>query len=151
MCCASSLTFHIFNFFSETAERNSMNLDRKQDLNVLYLVCVFKANQKNKMAVPASDWLKHFRLPLWNRRTEFNEPWQEARSRRPLPSVFFGPIWKTKWLPWPLIGWNIFNFSSETTERNSTQLDRKQSLNVLYQVCVFRANRKKTMWLPWYQ
>ena len=36
-----SLTFHIFDFFSETAEQNSTKLDRKQDLNVLYQVCVF--------------------------------------------------------------------------------------------------------------
>ena len=57
--------------------------------------------------------------------------------------VFFGPIGKKRWLPWPLIGWEIFDFSSETAERNSTKLDRKQDLNVLYQVCVFRANRKK--------
>ena len=34
--------------------------------------------------------------------------------------VFFGPIGKTRWPPWPLIGWDIFDFSSETTERNST-------------------------------
>ena len=36
--CPSSLTLHIFNFSSETAERNSRKLDRKQDLNVLYQV-----------------------------------------------------------------------------------------------------------------
>ena len=30
----------------------------------------------------------HFRL-LWNRWTEFNETWQEARSQRPLPSLCF--------------------------------------------------------------
>ena len=36
-------------------------------------------------------------------------------------------------------------FSSETTERNSTKLDRKQDLNALYQVCVFRADRKNRM------
>ena len=29
----SSLTFHIFNFSSETSEQNSTKLDRKQDLN----------------------------------------------------------------------------------------------------------------------
>ena len=40
-----------------------MKLDRKQDLNVLYQVCVFWADQKNKMATLASDWLRHFRLP----------------------------------------------------------------------------------------
>ena len=59
--------------------------------------------------------------------------------------VFFGPIGKTRWPPWPLIGWDIFYFSSETAERNSTKLDRKQDLNVLYQVCVFRADRKNKM------
>ena len=233
----------IFNFSSETAERNSTKLDRKQDLNVLYQVCVFRVDQKNKMAALASDWLRHFRLLLWNRWTEFNETWQEARSQRPLPSlcfsgrlekqdgrpglwlaetfstsplkllngiqrnltgskistsstkfVFFGPIginkmaalasdWlrhfstsplkplkgiqpnltgskistsstkfvffgsirKTRWPPWPLIGWDIFDFSSETAGRNSTKLDRKQDLNVLYQVCVFQVDQKNKM------
>ena len=190
----SSLTFHIFDFSSETTERNLTKLYRKVDLNVLYQVCVFRADQKNKMAALASDWLRHFRLLLWNRWTEFNETWQEAGSQRPLPSlcfsgrsekqdgrpglwladtfstsplkllngiqrnltgskisisstkfVFFGPIEKTRWPPWPLIGWDIFDFSSETAERNSTKLDRKQDLNVLYQVCVFRADRKNKM------
>ena len=185
-----SLTFHIFDFSSETAERNSMKLDRKQDLNVLYKVCVFRADLKNNMAALASDWLRHFRLLLWNCWTEFNETWQEARSQHPLPSlcfsgrlekqdgrpglwlaetfstsplkllngiqrnltgskistsstkfVFFGPIWKTTWPPWPLIGWYLFDFFSETAERNSTKLDRKQDLNVLYKVCVFRAEQ----------
>ena len=46
---------------------------------------------------------------------------------------------------WPLIGGDIFDFSSETAERNSTKLDRKQDLNVLYQVCVFRADQKNKM------
>ena len=189
-----SLTFHIFDFSSETAERNSAKLDRKQDRNVLYQFCVFRANQKNKMAALASDWLRHFRLLLWNRWTEFNKTWQEARSQRPLPSlcflgrsekqdgrpglwlaeifltsplkplngihwnltwskismsstkfVFFRPIWKTIWPPGPLIGWDIFDFSSETAERNSMKLDRKQDLNVLYQVCVFQADQKTKM------
>ena len=190
----SSLTFHIFDFSSETTERNLTKLYRKVDLNMLYQVCVFWADRKNKMAALASDWLRHFRLLLWNRWTEFNETWQEARSQRPLPSlcfsgrsekqdgrpglwlaetfstsplkqlngiqrnligskistsstkfVFFGSIGKTRWPPWPLIGWDISDFSSETAERNSTKLDRKQDLNVLYQVCVFRADRKNKM------
>ena len=239
----SLIGWDIFDFSSETAEWNSTKLDRKQDLNVLYQVCVFRADRKNKMAALASDWLRHFRLLLWNRWTEFNETWQEARSQRPLPSlcflgrsekqdgrpglwlaetfstsslkplngiqwnltgskistsstkfvffwligkkqdgrpglwlaetfstsplkplngiqrnssgskistsstkfVFLAPIGKTRWPPWPLIGWDIFDFSSETAERNSTKLDRKQDLNVLYQVCVFRADRKNKM------
>ena len=151
----------IFDFSSDTAERNSTKHDRKQDLNVLYQVCVFWADQKNKMAALASDWLRHFRLLLWNRWTEFNETWQEARSQRPLPIlcfsdrsekqdgcpglwlaetfstsspkplngiqwnltgskismsstkfVFLGPIGNTRWPPWHLIGWDIFDFSS---------------------------------------
>ena len=53
-----------FNFFSETALPNSTKLDRTQDLNVLYQVCVFRADRKNKMAAPASDWLRHFQLLL---------------------------------------------------------------------------------------
>ena len=183
----------ILDFSSETAEWNSKKLDRKQDLNALYQVCVFRADRK-KMAALASDWLRHFRLLLWNRWTEFNETLQEARYQRPLPSlcftgqsekqngrpglwlaetfstsplkplngiqwnltgskistpstkfVFFGPFGKTKWPPWPLIGWDIFDFFSETTERNSPKLDRKLDLNALYQVCVFRADRKNKM------
>ena len=63
----------IFNFFSEIVERNSRKLDKKKDLNVLYQVCVFRADRKNKMAALASNWLRHFRLLLWNRWTEFNE------------------------------------------------------------------------------
>ena len=146
------------------------------------------------MAALASDWLRHFRLLLWNRWTEFNETWLEARSQRPLPSlcfsgrsekqdgrpglwlaetfstsplkplngiqqnltgskistsstkfVYFRPIGKTRWPPWPLIGRDIFDFSSETAERNSTKFDRKQDLNALYQVCVFWANPKNKM------
>ena len=184
----------IFDFSSETAERNSTKLDRKQDLNVLYQFCVLRADRKNKMAALASDWLRHFRLLLWNCWTEFNETWQEARSQRPLQSlcfsgrsekqdgrpglwlaetfwtsllkplngiqrnltgskistsstkfVFLGPIGKTRWPPWPLIGWDIFDFSFETAKRNSTKLDRKQDLNVLYQFCVFRADQKNKM------
>ena len=146
------------------------------------------------MAALASDSLRHFRLLLWNRWTEFNETSQEARSQRPLPSlcfsgrlekqdgcpglwlaepfstsalkplngiwrnltgskistsstkfVFFGPIGKTRWPPWPLICWDIFDFSSETAELPAAKLDRKKDLNVLYQVCVFWADWKNKM------
>ena len=136
----------IFDFFSETAERNSTKLYRKQDLNVLYQVCVFRADRKNKMAALASDWLRHFRLLLRNRWTEFNETWTGSKiSTSSTKFVFFGLIGKTRWPPWPLICWDIFDFSSETAERNSTKLDRKQDLNVLYQVCVFRADQKNKM------
>ena len=138
--------------------------------------------------------LLQFWLLLWNRWTEFNETWHEARSQRPLPSLcfsgrsekqddrpglwlaetfstfplkplnviqwnftgsnistsstkfaFFGSIGKTKWPPWPLIGSKIFNFSSETAERNLIKRVRKQDLNVLYQVCIFQADQYTKM------
>ena len=81
--------WNIFDFSSETVQRNSTKLDRKQDLNALYQVCVFRADQKNKIAALASDLLRHFWLLLWNRRTEFNETWQDTRSQSPLPSLCF--------------------------------------------------------------
>ena len=83
------IDWDISDFLSETAERNSTKLVRKQDLNVLYQLCVFRADQKNNMAALASDWLRHFRLLLWNRWTEFNEIWQEARSQCPLLNLCF--------------------------------------------------------------
>ena len=181
----------IFDFSSETAERNLTKLDSEQDLNTLYRVCVFRAGQKYKIVALASDWLRHFRLLLWNSWMEFNETWQESRSQRFVPRlcfwadlknkfaamasdwlrhfqflsnpwtefsetwrkqdlnvlyqvfVIFGPIGKLRWSPWPLVGWDIFNFSSETAERNFTKLDRKQDLNILYRVLIFRADRRK--------
>ena len=35
----------------------------------------------------AADWLRHFRLILFNHWTEFNETWQEVKSHRPLPRL----------------------------------------------------------------
>ena len=139
----------IFDFFSETAEQNSTKLDRKQDFNFLYRVCAFRANQKNKMAALASDWLTHFGLLLWNRWVQFNKTWQEGRYQCPLPNLCFsGRLKKTRWLSWPLIGWDIFDFSFETAEQNSTKLDRKQDLNVLYQVWFFFGPIRRTRWPP---
>ena len=48
----SSLTFHIFDFSSEIAERISTKLHRKQDLNVLYQVCVFVPIRKKARSPP---------------------------------------------------------------------------------------------------
>ena len=55
--------------------------------------------------------------------------------------VFFGLIQKQYGLPGLWLAETYFDFSSETAERNSAKLDRKQDLNVLYQVCVFRAEK----------
>ena len=39
--------------------------------------------------------------------------------------VYFGLIRKTRLPPWPLIGWDIFDFSFETAELNSTKLKKE--------------------------
>ena len=137
--------WNIFDFSSETAKRNSTNLDRKQDLNALYQVCFLGRSEK-----------QDGRPGLWLAETFSTSPLKPLNriqqnltgSKISKPStkfVFFGQIGKTRRPPRPLIGWDIFDFSSETAERNSTNLDRKQGLNALYQVCVFRADRKKNM------
>ena len=84
---ASVISWYILYFSFETTQWKSTKLDRKQDRNVLYQVCVFRTDQKNKMAALASDWLRHYGLLLWNRRTEFNKICLEGRSQRPLPSL----------------------------------------------------------------
>ena len=131
----------IFDFFSEIAERNSMTLDRKPDLNVLFQVCVFRADQKNKMTTLASDWRRQFRLLLWK---DFNETWHDASSKRPLPSLCFWADRKNKmasdWRRHITLLWNRWT--------ESTKLDRKQDLNVTDHVCVFRADRKNKIAAP---
>ena len=93
----SVVNFHILDFSSETAEQNSTKLDRKQDLNVLYQVCVFWADRKNKMAAPSSDWLGHFLTsPL---KPFMGIPRNLTGSKISMCStkfVFFGPIGKTR-------------------------------------------------------
>ena len=89
------------------------------------------------MAALDSGWLRHFRLLLWNRWTEFNETWQESRSQRLLPSLCFsGQSEKQDGCPGLWLS-ETFSTSPLKLKRNSTKLDRKQNLNVLYQVCVF--------------
>ena len=102
-----SLTFHIVDFSSETVERDSKKLDRKQNLNVLYQVCVFRADQKNKMTASASDWLRHFRLLLWNCGWNSTKP-DRKKGINVLYQVCgffcFCFCWseKTRWPPWPI-------------------------------------------------
>ena len=169
----------IFDFSSETAERNSTKLDRKQDLNVLYQVCVFQADQKNKMAALAFDWPRHFQLLFWNRRTEFNETWQEARSQRPLPSLCFSgrsekqdghpglwlaeifstsPLKPLNGIQRNLTGSKIWTSSTKFVffrpiAKNKmavlaswlAETFSTSPLNVLYKVCIFRADQETKM------
>ena len=123
--------------------RIQQNMTERQDLNVLYQVCVFRADQKNKIP------------DLWLTETFWTSPHKPLKriqqnltgskiSMCSTKFVFFGLIRKTRLPPWSRIGWDFFNFS-ETAERNSTKLDRKQDLNVLYQVVFFRADWKHNM------
>ena len=186
----------IFDFSSET------KLARKHDLNLIYKICVFRADPKNKMAAQASDWLRqvgllswnrwtefketwnkarsrrlppslcfpsqrnsknrknkmaaaasdrlrHFRHLFWNRWTQFNETWQEARSQCPLTSLCFsGRSEKQNGRRGIWLAETIWTSPQKTAERNSTKLDSKQDLNFLYNVCVFRADRKNKMAVP---
>ena len=47
MITRPSLTFHIFDF-TKTAEQNFSKLDRKQELNVLYQVCIFQGRSEKQ-------------------------------------------------------------------------------------------------------
>ena len=102
----ASLSFDwLKDIFSVTAERNSTELDRKQDLNASTKLC-FRADRKTKMTEGSTIViscrpsvrckLPYFLLLLWNHWTEFNETWQEERSRRPQPSLCFRDNWKHK-------------------------------------------------------
>ena len=104
----------IFDFSFETAERNSTELDRKQDLNVLYQVCFFFRLR-----------LRHFQL-LWNHWTEFNETWWEARSQLPLPSLCFSGQKQdgcpaSDWLRHFRLSYNCWMEFHETWQEASTQ------------------------------
>ena len=83
----------------------------------------------------------HFRL-LRNHRTEFNETYQKASTQRPLQSLCFSSRSEPISPPYPLMCWDIFDFTSAIAKRNLTKLDRKLVHNVFYQVCVFRIDLK---------
>ena len=116
-------------------------------ISTSYIGFVFIGRSENQDRSPTSDWPRHFWL-LWNCWTEFNETWKDIRYQRPLQMLCFSGWLRNQdgraglWLA------DTFLTSSlQTTERNSTKLDWKQGLNVLYQVCVFRAHLfRKQRW-----
>ena len=95
------------------------------------------------------SWVAHrhyyFRLLLWNRWIEFNKTWQKTRSQRSLSNLFFKADRKkmvartSDWLR---------QFLPPLKPLNGIQLDMKQDLNVLYQVCVFQP-KQNLRWPPW--
>ena len=136
----------IFDFSSETTERNSTKLKRKQDLNVLYQFCVFRADQKNEMDASTSDWLKKFWLLLRNRWTEFKLTWRLARCQRPLQILCFSCRSKKSKMASPASDWlRHFQLCLWNHWMDSMKLDKKQDPNVLFQDCVLRANQLTKM------
>ena len=106
----------------------------------------FLRRPETNISALASDSLRLFRLLLCKHGTKFDKTKQELSTEWSTTQfVFFGPIGKPRWPPWHLTGWYIFDLFSVTVKQNSTQLDRKQYINVLHQVYVFRANRKTNM------
>ena len=136
--------FYIFNFSCKTAELNSTDLDRKQDINVLYQICVLRADLKKQDGRPGL-WLagtfSTSPLKLLNR---IQRNFTGSRiSMSSTKFVFIRPIGKWRWPLWSLIGWDILDFYSETAELNSAELYRKQDIHVLYHVCVLGRSENK--------
>ena len=113
MAALASDCLRHFYVSSETAEWNSTKLDRKQDHNILYQACVFSGQ----------SWKQGGRPDLWFAETfltsplkTLNEIQQNLTGSKILTSstkfVFVGPIRKTRWPLWFLIGWDIFDFLS---------------------------------------
>ena len=113
VCPSSGVNFHMFDF-PESAEQNSTKLDRRQDRNVLYHVCVFSGRSAKQDGRPGL-WLTETFFDF----SETNERNSTKLDRNQDPNVLyqacvFGPIGKTRWPPWSLIGWYIFDFFSES-------------------------------------
>ena len=141
----------IFDFSSETAERSSTKLDRKQDLDILFQVCVFRADQKNKMVALASDWLRTFSTSPLNLLNGIQLNLTGSKiSTSSTKFVFFGLIGKKKQDGRPGL-WLAETFpTSPLKPLNGIQRNLTgRKIYVLYQVCVFWTDRKKTRRPPW--
>ena len=141
-----SLTFHIFRLllWNRCTEFNETGQEARTQ-HPLPILC-FSGRSEKQDGRPGFWLTETFSTSLLKPLNRIQRNLTGSKISMSSPKfVFFGPIGKTRWPPWPLIGWDIFDFSSETTEGNSTKLDRKQDLNVLYQVCVSRADRKNKM------
>ena len=144
-----SLTFHIFDFFSETAEQNSTKLDRKQELNILYQVCVFSGRSEKQDGRPGLWLAETFSTSLLKPLKGIQQNLTGSKiSMSSTKFVFFVLIENTRWLPWPLIGWDIFDFFSETANRIQWNWTGSK-ISMSYTKFVFFGPIGKTRWPPW--
>ena len=119
----------IFAFSSETAKRNSTKLNRKQDFNVFYQVCVFRANRKNKDGRPGLWFAETFSTSL-KPLNGIQRSLTEATSQRPLPSLCFSGRSEKQdgrpdlWLAetyFRLLLWNSWTELNETWQEAKSQ------------------------------
>ena len=106
----------------------------------------------------------HFRLLLWNRWTEFNKTWQEARAQRPLPSLCFSGrsekqdgrpgLWlaesfSTSLKPLNRIQWNLTGsrISTSSTKFVFYRADRKNKMAALASDCL--RHFRLLLWNRW--
>ena len=129
----------------QLAEWILTKLDRKQVFNVLYQVCVFRADRKSKMAALAFDWLKHFSTSS----QPLNGFWRNLLgSKSSTPSirfVFLVSIGNPRWPSWPLIGWNIFLLLLRNRWMDFDETWQETSLQRPLPSLCFRADRKSKM------
>ena len=101
----------------------------------------FRADRKKKRWTP-DLWL----AGAFSRLKPLNGIWSKLSGSK--ISTFVTDR-KTKMTAQHLIGWDIFDFSSEIAARNSTKIHWKQDLNVFYQV-FFLADRKSSRPSLWW-
>ena len=130
------LTFHIFDF-SVIAEWNSTKLDRKQDLIVLYQVCVFRADRKTEMVAWSLEplngiWWNLTENKNWMSPTKFQFlGWSKNKDNRPGRIVRFrsGVLDSAQVSTWKY--WNIKDLA--------VSLGYYESLfdyNAMYEICM---------------
>ena len=147
MAARPLIDWDIFDFSFKTAEQNSTKLDRKQDLNVLYQVCVFRADQKKQDGRPAfsTSPLK----PLNGIQRNLTGSKVATSSSN---FLLFGPIGKTRWPPWSLIGWDIIHFPSENRWKRIQRNLTGSKISTSSTKCVFwmdRENKMAALAAPW--
>ena len=111
----SLIGWTIFDISSKPPELNSTKLNRKQDLNVHYPVSCFWADGKAKWPpLPLIDKVISTSLIK-----KIQRHWIGSKISTSVTKFFFwGWLEKPRCLAQFLTGWYIFDFSSETAEKN---------------------------------
>ena len=128
-CLAETFWLLLWKHWKEFNETWQENRSQRRLRRWCFLGC-----SENQDGRPASHWLRHFWLLLWNRVNDYQR--NLTGSKISTICTKLGPIGKQRWT-WPLIGRDIADVFYVTAEMNSTKLDRKLDI-VPYQVCVLR-------------